>query len=91
MNKLCKVKPRNCQLCISANKNYELDINCDQCEENNVMYELLAIGHSESIGDWAMVLRDGKITRVDLNRVWDVKSKELVNVNFTNGFKITPN
>lgn len=91
MNKLCKVQPRNCHICISADKNYELDINCDACEENNKVYELLTIGHNDSIGDWAMVVRDGRITRVDLSRVWDVKSKELVNVNFTNGFKITPN
>ena len=75
MNKLCKVKPLNCHICVAADKNYDMDYDCEKCEKNKAVYELISVGHSDSIGDWAMVMKDGVIRRVALSRVWDVKEK----------------
>lgn len=71
--KICKVKPNRCGLCKSALENYEIDYDCSKCEDNLTEYELISVGHSDKAGDWAMVLKDGIIKRVELHRVWDVK------------------
>ena len=84
MNKFCKVKPEKCNLCIAADKNYDMDYDCSKCEPNNATYELISVGHSELDGDWAMVLKDGVIRKVELSRVWDVKSKYWMNIDFAN-------
>jgi len=73
MNKVCKVKPTRCPICIAADKNYDMSYDCEKCKENNVVYELISVGHTDLDGDWAMVLKDGIIRRVELSRVWDVK------------------
>lgn len=75
MNKICKVKPVGCPVCIAADKNYDIPYDCEKCEANNETYELISVGNSDIEGDWAMVLKDGVIRRVELNRVWDVKNK----------------
>lgn len=73
--KICKVKPIDCPVCIAADKNYDMDYDCEKCEKNQMVYELISVGHSDSIGDWAMVIKDGVIHRVASSRVWDVKDR----------------
>jgi hypothetical protein len=47
--------------------------NCDVCPQNTDEYELLEVGSKFLFGDYAMVVKDGKIQRVSLSRVYDVK------------------
>jgi peroxiredoxin len=46
---------------------------CIKCKLNTDTYELLQVGTGFWSGDYAMVKKDGKITKVSLNRVYDVK------------------
>lgn len=55
--KICKVRP-----------DYST---CSACVATT--YELLQVGTGFWSGDYAMVQKDGKITKVSLNRVYDVK------------------
>ena len=49
---------------------------CSKCPYANDVYELISVG-AERVGlfgskDYAMVLRDGRIQKVDLSRVYDI-------------------
>lgn len=73
--KVCKVKPNDstCTVCLAtgiALSNFE---NCSKCKLSMAEYELMQIGTEFCGEDYAMVLRDGKIKKVALNRVYDVK------------------
>lgn len=46
---------------------------CSKCKLNTDIYELLQIGTGFWSGNYAMVQKDGKITKVSLSRVYDVK------------------
>ncbi len=46
---------------------------CSKCKLNTDTYELLQIGTGFWSGDYAMVQKGGKITKVSLNRIYDVK------------------
>lgn len=48
---------------------------CKACKLNTDTYELLQIGTGFWSGDYAIVQKDGKITKVALRRVYDVKEK----------------
>lgn len=46
---------------------------CSKCKLNTDTYELLQIGAGFLGVGYAMVQKDGKITKVSLSRVYDVK------------------
>lgn len=73
--KTCKVKPENstCSECVDMQMLCGVVSNCGTCKLNTDTYELLHIGTGFWSGDYAMVQKDGKITKVALNRVYDVK------------------
>jgi hypothetical protein len=48
---------------------------CKACKLNTDTYELLQIGTGFWSGDYTIVQKDGKITKVALRRVYDVKEK----------------
>lgn len=75
--KTCKVRPSlgTCHECLDADEMYGMVSNCSKCSLHNVRYELLQIGTSFWSGDYAMVQKDGKIEKVSLNRVYDVKEE----------------
>ena len=77
MSKLiCKVRlDRNvCCGCIDNQIDSNNFKSCEGCGLKEQEYEIIKVGHSLFIGDWAIVLSaDGKIGRVALNRVYDVK------------------
>lgn len=80
--KICKVKPskKECEICKINAFHMEESVDCDKCQFSNNVYELVALGYNRSIGDWAMVYReDGKIERVKLDRVYDVR--EVIDIN----------
>ena len=78
MKILCKVKPDfdTCCVCVDQQidgKKSEMD--CDDCFARIPYCAILQLGHSFWKGDWAMVLsNEGKIKRVELKRVFDVKT-----------------
>lgn len=73
--KICKVRPNysTCSACIATQEMFNVVDDCSRCKSNTDTYELLQIGTGFWSGDYAMVQKDGKITKVSLNRVYDVK------------------
>ena len=77
MKILCKVVPENdiCCNCIDDQLNgVKEKLECYDCLDRSPDYEILQFGHSLFIGDWAMVLLDGKVERVKLDRVKRVRT-----------------
>ena len=73
--KICKVKPdrSTCSSCLDIQEMYNVVDDCSKCKLNTDTYELLQIGTGFFSGDYAMVQKDGKITKVSLSRIYDVK------------------
>lgn len=73
--KICKVRPdySTCSACVATQEMFNVVDDCSKCKLNTDTYELLQIGTGFWSGDYAMVQKDGKITKVSLNRVYDVK------------------
>ena len=59
------------EMCIRDRCNVVDD--CSKCKLNTDTYELLQIGAGFLSVDYAMVQKDGKITKVSLSRIYDVK------------------
>lgn len=75
--KVCKVMPDHsiCSQCLAISDMSDIIPDCKACKLNTGTYELLQIGTGFWSGDYAMVQKDGKITKVALHRVYDVKEK----------------
>ena len=73
--KICKVRPDHstCSACIATQEMFNVVDDCGKCKLNTDTYELLQIGTGFWSGDYAIVQNEGKITKVSLNRVYDVK------------------
>ena len=73
--KICKVKPdrSTCSACLDIQEMCNVVDDCSKCKSNTDTYELLQIGTGFFSGDYAMVQKDGKITKVSLSRIYDVK------------------
>ena len=73
--KICKVRPdySTCSACVATQVMFDVVDDCSKCKLNTDTYELLQVGTGFCSGDYAMVQKDGKITKVSLNRVYDVK------------------
>ena len=73
--KICKVRSdrSTCSACIATQEMFNVVDDCSKCKSNTDIYELLQIGTGFWSGDYAMVQKDGKITKVSLSRVYDVK------------------
>lgn len=73
--KICKVRPdrSTCSACVATQEMFNVVDDCGKCKLNADTYELLQTGTGFWSGDYAMVQKDGKITKVSLNRVYDVK------------------
>lgn len=78
--KVCKVNPKasTCRVCLQAAVMYDMEAICSKCEEKNAEYELLQIACDVDGNDYAFLLKDGKINKVKLSRVFDVKEKECI-------------
>ena len=73
--KICKVRPdySTCSACVAIQEMFDMVDDCSKCKLNTDTYELLQVGTGFWSGDYATVQKDGKITKVSLNRVYDVK------------------
>lgn len=71
--KICKVRPDHstCSACVATQEMFNVVDDCSRCKLNTDTYELLRIGTGFWSGDYAMVQKGGKITKVSLNRVYD--------------------
>lgn len=78
MSKICRVRPERstCSACVATQEMFDVVDDCSKCAYNTANYELLQIGTGFWSGDYAMVQRDGKIAKVSLSRVYDVREKE---------------
>nr|DAL42057.1 MAG TPA_asm: hypothetical protein [Caudoviricetes sp.] len=75
--KICKVRPdrSTCSACVATQEMFNVVDDCGKCKLNTDTYELLQIGTGFWSGNYAMVQKDGEITKVSLNRVYDVKER----------------
>lgn len=73
--KICKVRPDHstCSACLATQEMCNVVDDCSKCKLNTDTYELLQIGTGFWSGDYAMVQKGGKITKVSLNRVYNIK------------------
>ena len=73
--KICKVRSdrSTCSACIATQEMFNVVDDCSKCKLNTDIYELLQIGTGFWSGNYSMVQKDGKITKVSLSRVYDVK------------------
>lgn len=73
--KICKVRPdrSTCSACVATQEMFNVIDDCGRCKANVDTYELLQIGTGFWSGDYAMVQKDGIITKVSLSQVYDVK------------------
>ena len=73
--KICKVRPdrSTCSDCLATQEMFNVVDDCSKCKLNTDTYELLQIGAGFFSVDYAMVQKDGKITKVSLSRIYDVK------------------
>ena len=73
--KICKVKPDTdtCSACMETQQIFDVVEDCSKCKLNTENYELLQIGTSFLSGNYAMVQKDGKIQKVSLKRIYDVR------------------
>lgn len=81
MNKICKVRPSHsrCRTCMDTWEMLSGDVNqmpdCNKCFSTTEEYELILIGTGFWSGDYAMVQKNGKIAKVPLSRVYDIREK----------------
>lgn len=73
--KICKVRPdrSTCSACLATQEMFNVVDDCSKCKLNTDTYELLQIGAGFLGVDYAMVQKDGKIIKVSLSRIYDVK------------------
>ena len=76
--KTCKVKPSisACRMCMDTPFTSSGIPDCKSCHEFDPICELLSVGTSFWNGDYAMILRDGKIEKVSSDQIYDVKEEE---------------
>lgn len=75
--KVCKVTPDRsiCYQCLDISDMSGIIPDCKTCELNTAIYELLQIGTGFWNCNYALVQKDGKITKVALSRVYDVREE----------------
>ncbi len=73
--KTCKVRPSigECRMCIDAEDFFGAP-NCAKCVYNTSRYQLISI-ESGIFNDHAFIQLGGKITKVSLDRVYDIKEE----------------
>lgn len=73
--KMCKVKPElhHCRSCLEMQETLGIIQSCSNCFSEIDEYELLNVGSSFWVGDYAMVCRNGIVKKVSLDRIYDVR------------------
>ena len=74
----CKVKPSvgKCKECEDIAECCGMISNCSDCCHLRKTYRLINTGHSFWTGDYAIIESEGKLCRVSMYRVFDVREEE---------------
>lgn len=75
MKRKCKVKPSGfeCHMCSDIAESCNTIPDCVNCVYDEPC-ELISVGSNFWSGDYAMILRNGQIEKVSLDRVYDVET-----------------
>lgn len=75
--KTCKVRPSSgeCNMCMDTADHFNGTPNCSECGYNTIRYELIDIKPG-IFNDYAFVQRNGKITKVSLDRVYAIREAD---------------
>ena len=73
----CKIKPTagECRMCADTTDYYDQIPDCSKCGYKNKRYGLLEIV-SGIFSDYAFVQSNGKIYKVSIDRIFDIKEEE---------------
>ena len=77
--KVCKIKPSStywdtCRQCLDVWETTGVTTDCSKCYlKNSLEGEILSYGSSFWSGDYAMVQINGKIEKIALSRIYDVR------------------
>ena len=73
----CKVEPSptQCQTCTNAQYEYCDDVSCDMCSYKQRIYEILGFAVGTFGTGYAFLLREGKIYKVSIDRLFDVNEE----------------
>ena len=74
--KTCKVKPSasECRMCADTADHFDIVPNCSQCSYKDIRYELVSVS-SGVFCDYAFVQKHGKISKVYLDDIYDIKEE----------------
>lgn len=72
--RICKVKPDSatCHACVETQEMFGVVDDCGRCDVKIREYELVKVGVSFWVA-YALVMKDGVINKVSLNRVYDIR------------------
>lgn len=75
--KICRIKPtaEDCAKCREIEEVTGSTVLCSECAHGKKWYELLNI-NAGVFGDYAFVARDGKISKVGLDRIYDLQEED---------------
>lgn len=73
----CKVIPEQsaCSACLETQQMFEMVEDCNKCELRNRIYDVIEVG-SNFWGGYVIVSYDGKLEKISLGRIFDIKNKE---------------
>ena len=74
--KVCKIKPTLsvCSACVDTAMSFDVVPNCKECGYEKE-YELLET-HCSFWNSYAVIVKNGKLEKVDMSRVYDIREKE---------------
>ncbi len=73
--KICKVRPdrSTCSACVATQEMFNVIDDCSRCKSKCRYLRIVTNRNRFLSGDYAMVQKDGVITKVSLSRVYDAK------------------
>lgn len=72
--RMCKIRPdvSICRGCMDMEEAGYIIRDCSVCSLQNEECELIKVGSGFFMKDYAMILRNGKIKKVPLDRIYDI-------------------
>ena len=77
VKRICRVRPSNfqCYMCDEMAQSCNTIPDCHKCIHEVEPCELISVGTGFWSGDYAMVLHNGRIEKVSLDRIYDIKEE----------------
>lgn len=75
MKRICRVKPskNTCYACVDMQESCNVVKDCGTCGYHKRIYEIVDFIHGLFASTYALVLWDGKIEKVPINRLYDIR------------------